>query len=111
MGRRGLTVTCIVAGLAIVGWIIVGRGAPPQMGAEKEVFGAVDALFTAVTARDAKLLADCEERLRALHAAGKMPDEAWAYVGGVVKEAREGEWRSAAETLFGFMKAQRREAA
>src|SRR5262249_32028262 len=46
--------------LLLVGWLVWG-GKPPQMGADEAVFNSVDALFTAVTARDEKLLADCEQ--------------------------------------------------
>ncbi|HZT79808.1 MAG TPA: hypothetical protein VFA26_06290 [Gemmataceae bacterium] len=100
----------LAAGLAaLVGGAFLLWGRPPQMGADEEVFTAVDALFTAVTARDEKLLADCEQRLHALKAAGKLPTEASDYLDGVIKKARAGRWESAAEKLCTFMQAQRRE--
>jgi hypothetical protein len=88
-----------------------GCSRPPQMGADEEAFGAVDALFTAVTARDVKLLEQCEQRLRVLREEGKLPAEAAEYLAEVGATAREGRWESAAKTLYGFMKAQRREGA
>src|SRR5437899_11068560 len=81
---------------------------PPQMGSDKEVFKAVDALFTAVTARDEKLLADCEQRLLALRDGGRLPDAAATYLDRVIQTARAGQWQTAAERLYDFMKAQRR---
>jgi hypothetical protein len=84
---------------------------PPQMGADEEVFATVDALFTALTARDEKLLGQCEQRLHALKDAGKMPGDAWDYLAGIMQMARAGRWESAAERLYGFMKAQQREGA
>ena len=47
----------IVLGIAASALVVVllaffVRGTPPQMGADKNVFTNVDALFTAVTARD-----------------------------------------------------------
>jgi hypothetical protein len=103
----------VAAGVAVFAALLVGwfvwRGRPPQMGADDEVFKTVDALFTAVTARDEKLLGQCEQRLQALRDAGKLPGDASDYLDGVIRKARDGRWRSAAETLYGFMRAQRRE--
>jgi hypothetical protein len=79
------------------------------MGADEEVFKTVDALFTAVTARDEKWLGDCQQRLRTLAEGGKLPADAAAYLDGIIQTARGGRWQSAAESLYAFMKAQRRE--
>src|SRR5438105_9828504 len=98
-----------LAGL-LVCWC-VWWATPPQMGADEQVFAAVDALFTAVTARDERLLGQCEQRLRGLRAAGKLPDGAADFLDGVIRKAREGRWESAAEKLYGFMQGQRREGA
>jgi hypothetical protein len=81
------------------------------MGADEEVSKAVDALFTALTARDEKLLAGCEQRLLTLKDAGKLPLEAAAYLDNVIRKARSGRWESAAQSLYDFMRAQRREGA
>src|SRR5262245_52372908 len=105
--RAGLVA---VAGATVVfGAGFVGCGRPPQMGPDEAVFTAVDAVFTAVTARDDRLLGRCEQRLHALIAAGKLPADAGDYLAGVVGKARAGRWESAAERLYGFMAAQRRE--
>src|SRR5947199_9038327 len=84
---------------------------PPQMGADREVFTAVDALFTAVTARDAKLLARCEQTLRSHRGAGRLPADAAAHLDEIIETARSGRWQPAAERLYTFMRAQRREGA
>lgn len=101
------SVALICIGAAIA-WALSLRR-PPQMGANEEVFHTVDALFTAVTAHDEKLLAQCETRLHAQRDAGKMPAESAAYLDTVVQKARSGSWQSAAERLYDFMRAQRRE--
>jgi hypothetical protein len=75
------------------------------------VFKSVDALFTAVAARDDQLLGACEQRLHALADAGRLPVDAAAYLDDVVATARAGRWESAARTLYDFMRAQRREGA
>jgi len=107
--RRGWRAAGVVGLLLVlVGWFS-WRGQPPQLGADREVFRTVDALFTAITARDERLLRDCAGRLRTHHADGKMPGEAWAYLGDVVATAEAGRWQPAAENLYAFMKAQRRE--
>ena len=104
---------------AIVGAVVVVLGAvacmaafwgrPPQMGADEEVFTTVDALFTAVTARDERLVAQCEARLRLARDEGKLPPDAAAHLDGVIARARAGRWESAATRLYDFMKAQKRE--
>jgi hypothetical protein len=81
------------------------------MGADEEVFTAVDALFTAVTARDERLLGQCEQRLHTNRDAGKLPTEASNYLDGVIRRAKAGAWESAAERLYDFMTAQRRDGA
>src|SRR5262249_54575119 len=48
-----LALGLLVAGAVVV--LIVNLRPPPQMGADEAVFNTVDALFTAVTARDEKL--------------------------------------------------------
>jgi hypothetical protein len=109
--RRRLALP-LVLGLLAVGAAVLALAffrRPPQMGADEEVFRTVDALFTAVTARNEKLLAQCEGRLRAYREAGRVPGEACDYLDGVIARARGGEWRSAAERLYEFMSAQRRE--
>jgi hypothetical protein len=50
-----------------------------------------------------------EQRLRTLTDSGKLPGNAWNYLDGVIENARAGRWESAAEKLYGFMRAQRRE--
>jgi len=96
-----------VAIVAVIGFCYFRT--PPQMGADAEVFRTVDALYTAVTARDEKLLAQCETRLKSLKQGGKLPDGASSYLDGVIATARQGQWRPAAERLYDFMKAQRRD--
>jgi hypothetical protein len=116
-GEKSLTTrqgTVAAAGFGLVVLLVVGVvwwSRPPQMGADPEVARVVDALFTAVTARDEKLLGDCEQRLRALKDSGRLPGGAWDYLDGVIEKARAGRWESAAEGLYGFMRAQRREGA
>ncbi|HZZ78502.1 MAG TPA: hypothetical protein VFE62_08290 [Gemmataceae bacterium] len=82
---------------------------PPQMGADEEVFRTVDALFTAVTARDEKRLAECERHLTAFKSAGSLPPSAAAHLDGIVRQARGGQWEPAARSLYDFMMAQRRD--
>jgi hypothetical protein len=109
--RRAVLAAGVVGLAALLGAWFVGCDPPPQMGADEELFKTVDALFTAVTARDEKLLGECGDRLRALQGAGKLPGDAADYLDGVIKKARAGRWESAAKTLYDFMKAQRREGA
>jgi hypothetical protein len=99
-------------GVAVLGVAVFAWGSrPPQMGADDAVFRNVDALFTAVTARDDQRLGECEGRLRSLKDAGKLPTDAANYLDGVIETARAGRWDSAGQRLYGFMTAQRRDGA
>jgi hypothetical protein len=107
--RRAVIAAGVVGLCILLLWLLVWWNTPPQMGADEEVFGTVDALFTAVTAHDEKLLGQSEQRLHAYRDAGKLPADASNYLDGIIKMAREGRWDAAAESLYSFMKAQRRE--
>jgi hypothetical protein len=109
--RRAVVAAGVVGLAALLVCAFVGWGRPPQMGPDEDVFKTVDALFTAVTSRDERLLGPCEQRLRASREAGKLPAEASDYLDGIIRTARDGQWQAAAERLHGFMKAQRREGA
>ncbi len=102
----GISSVAILLGCLYFAW-----GNPPQIGPDEEVFSGVDALFTAVTAHDERLLDQCARRLTGLAEAKKIPEEAWTYLGGIIAKARAGRWQSSAESLYGFMLAQRREGA
>jgi hypothetical protein len=99
----------LVGSAALLACWFAWRGRPPQLGGDETAFKTVDALFTAVTAREERLLQDCEQQLHVLKQRGRLPGNASAYLDGVIKKARAGRWESAAERLYGFMKAQRRD--
>ena len=94
-----------VALFAIWWWM----GRPPQMSASKESFAAVDALFTAVSAKDQRLLGQCEHRLETLATRGEVDDDVLAYLGGIITEAKAGNWEKTTRKLYTFMRAQRRD--
>lgn len=81
----------------------------PQLGGDERVFRTVDALFTAVTARDEKRIGECERRLQAYREDGKLPAAAADSLDAVIRKARAGGWQSAAEHLYTFISGQRRE--
>ena len=65
----------VALAVLLVAWF-VWWSRPPRMGADKDALKTVDALFTAVTARDEKRLAECEQRLHAYRDNGKLPKAA-----------------------------------
>ena len=73
--------TVIVLGVSLLVFALGGCGSPPQIGADRDVFNAVDALDTAVSLRDLKLVDRCETTLKDLRDAGKMPDPASQFLG------------------------------
>ena len=89
--------------------VLLSLRSPPQMGASEEVFHTVDALYTAVRNRDDKQLAACEARLRGQRDAGQLPADSAAHLDGIIARARGGGWQAAAERLYDFMLAQRRD--
>jgi hypothetical protein len=82
---------------------------PPQMGVSEEAFSTVDALYTAVRSHDEKRLGQCEQRLHSYRDSGQLPKKASAALDAIIATARSGSWQQAAEKLYDFMLAQRRE--
>ena len=99
-----------VALLAAVA-VVLSLRTPPQMGPDAEVFETVDALYTAVRNRDVARLTQCEAKLAGYRVAGTLPKAAADRLDGVIAEARRGDWQPAAERLYDFMLAQRRDGA
>ena len=89
--------------------VLFSLRSPPQMGPDAEVFETVDALYTAVRNRDEARLTQCEAKLAGYRAAGKLPKAAADRLDGVIAKARAGDWQPAAERLYDFMLAQRRD--
>lgn len=85
-----------------------GCGRPPQIGTDKEVFKAVDALYTAVGLKDARLVADCHEHLARLQNQGKLPQNASKALDKIVAQTKQGDWETAQARLSDFMEGQRR---
>jgi hypothetical protein len=89
---------------------LLGCGGAAQIGGDDDSLAAVDALYTAVTSRRAELLEKSTARIDALHTEGKFPDGAYASLQAITSRAKNGEWEKAARDLYGFIKAQRRQA-
>src|SRR5947209_7421878 len=99
----------LIGAIAVAGlltWWLLTPGRSPQIGTDGEVRKTVDALFTALTARDLNLLDDCASRLQALSAAGQLPQPAHACVAEIIDRARSDRWQSAAEELYRFIEDQ-----
>lgn len=87
---------------------IAGCGAPAQIGPDPEVFKTIDALYTAVSLREPKLVDDCLEALASHRQAGKLPDDAFSSLEAMVDDAKGGAWENAQTRLSRFMQGQRR---
>lgn len=105
--RRGAWIigACVIV-LSVVGYQVWGRWPPPQLKTDEQVFTTVDALFTALTARDSTRLADCERRLQAYHAEGRISDAVADRLGAIIEDARDGNWEPAAHALYDFISGQ-----
>lgn len=97
----------LVAATAI--FLYFAYRSPPQMGTSEQVFNTVDALYTAVRNEDDRRLAECENRLKGYRESGKLPAAAADSLDAIIATAKTGKWRPAAETLYDFMRGQRRE--
>jgi hypothetical protein len=99
----------VASAVAIVCTIFVARSllARPQIGADHEVFKAVDALFTAINSKDQQRVDDCQIRLQEFRRAGKLPAPAARRLESIIAQAEKGHWQASAKTLYDFMLAQR----
>lgn len=98
---------CGILAVIVLAMIVWSRLPPPQLETDEQVFNTVDALFTALTARDLARLEECERRLSEYHTNGKTSDAVAAILDGIVKQAHEGEWEPAAKKLYRFILGQR----
>ena len=105
--RQPRSVVALVL-IALCVSVICGCGGPPQIGADKEAFKAVDALYTAVSLRETKLVDQCEARLKDLREAGSLGDDASKALESIIVEAKGGGWEDALSRLDRFMEGQRR---
>jgi hypothetical protein len=96
-----VTFSCLVLPLG-------GCGGPPQIGADRDSFKAVDALYTAVSLHDPKLVGQCEANLKGLRDASKLPQGAFSSLQSIIAEANDGKWEPAQERLTNFMEGQGR---
>jgi len=85
-----------------------GCWGPPQIGGDEKSFKAVDALYTAVSLRDVKLVDQCEGTLKELGAAGSLGEDASKALQSMIVEAKGGAWEDAQSRLARFMEGQRR---
>ena len=88
--------------------LIPGCGRPPQLGADKDAFRAVDALYTAIGLRDPALVDRSAATLARLRGEGKLTPAAGAALDAIIVEGKGGAWESAHVRLGGFMEGQRR---
>jgi hypothetical protein len=87
--------------------IPTGCSRTPQMGGDEQCMKAADALWTAVTVKQSELLDHSAGEIERLHQEGKMPQEAYESLSGIISTARAGEWSKARAALKTFIRGQR----
>lgn len=107
MNKNWMPAIVLMFGIALLGTLGPGCGGPPSMGPDREVFTAIDALYTAVSLRDPAQLDRCAGTLERLHAEKRCPDAAFIAIEGMIEEARGGQWEDAQSRLRRFMLGQR----
>jgi hypothetical protein len=106
MGMNGRLIKATAAALLAVA--ASGCWGPPQIGADGESFKAVDALYTAVSLREVKLVDQCQAVLKGLSESGKLGEDASDALDSIIDEAKGGAWEDAQTRLARFMEGQRR---
>jgi len=96
----------IVATALVVTLALAGCQRTPQL-ANEESLGAADALWTAITAKDVKLVDNSEQTLKQLHDQSKLTNEAFESLEGMIATARAGDWDGARGDLKAFVRGQR----
>lgn len=81
---------------------------PPSQIESDAAFGEVDALFTAVTSHRTDLLEQCQQRLEKLSQQGDVSTQVFQELTTICEKANAGQWQTATERLFQFMRGQRR---
>jgi hypothetical protein len=89
--------------LFVCSFLAAGCGKAPAIGPDKEAFQTIDALYSAVSMKDAGQLERNAATLDQLHEAGRLPDGAHAALASIVVEAKAGEWEPARQRLRDFM--------
>ena len=102
---RSALILAIVAALILLSTAGCGT---PQIGADRETFKAVDELYTAVGLKDRRLVDQCAAKLKDLHNAGKLPEDASRFLEATIAKTRAGSWEAAQTQLSRFMEGQRR---
>lgn len=80
----------------------------PQFARDAESRSAVDALWTAVTARRLPLLEAAATRLNELRDSGQLSEETASRLQPIIGQAREGKWETAAQSLHRLIRGQRK---
>ena len=102
---RSKCLAMLLAGFCLV--LSAGCGGAPQLGGNEQCLAAADALWTAVTAKQPKLLEHSAGEIEKLHAAGTLPDDAFNSLSQIVASARAGQWPEARKALKAFARSQR----
>ncbi|HEX3148066.1 MAG TPA: hypothetical protein VHR66_08270 [Gemmataceae bacterium] len=95
-----------LAAVGLIATAFTGCGKPPQIGTDEHAHKTVDALFTAITARNTERLNRVETQLIALQTSGQLPKEVMKELAKFIARARSGKWEPAAEQLYDFIRGQ-----
>jgi hypothetical protein len=77
------------------------RGPTPQ---DRENRRALDAILTAITMKNARLLEDSATRVKARHDAGHLTDAEYEGMEAIISKARGGDWSGAENDGYEFRK-------
>jgi len=93
---------------AVLALVVCGCWGPAQIGGDETSFKAVDALYTAVSLREVKLVDQCQATLKKLREAGSLAEAPFQALEAIIVEAKGGAWEDAQTRLARFMEGQHR---
>ncbi len=106
---RGYVVMAGLLGIVLLGGWLAWRyyTLPPELQATAEASKTLDAMFTALTARDSRKLKVCMERIEGHATAGRLSEKGMTEVRHCSQLADSGAWEEAAKRLYWIVYEQR----
>jgi hypothetical protein len=90
--------------LALLGLVLLGSPWRSPTQQERDNRKALDAILTAITIKNLRLLEESAKRANDRHEAGQLTDEQYRGIETVINKARQGDWSGAEHDGYAFRK-------
>ncbi|HEV3257759.1 MAG TPA: hypothetical protein VG013_12815 [Gemmataceae bacterium] len=88
----------------LLGLALLASGCRGPTQEERDNRRGLDAILTAITMKNARLLEESAKRAKARHDAGQLTDEQYQGMEAFIKKARTGDWSGAEKDAYEFRK-------